>query len=192
MMVRHCSGIKLEAFLRSRLAEPVGFSEFTFAYRNMAEVSHTAGGGRVVARPSDMLRFWYLLLNRGIWCGKQIVPSEYIDHCRQQLPYNPHYPYSLQFNVNTDGKNPDVPRDAFWKYGSGGHALFVVPSLDLVIWKLGGRDSQYASNNTGMDMHPDAPRTAPDRDGWSAGIEIDDAYIQILNTIASAIREKRY
>jgi CubicO group peptidase (beta-lactamase class C family) len=189
MMVRHLSGMEMEEYLRARLAEPLGFSEFTFAYRNIEEVNHTTGGGGVVARPTDMLRFGYLLLSRGTWDGQQIVPAWYVDQCRRTSSYNPHYPYSFQFNVNTGGNNPNAPRDAFWKYGSGGHALFVVPSLDLVIWKLGGRDSQYASDNIGLERHPEAPATAPDREGWTAGIEIEDACIQILNIIIASVRD---
>jgi CubicO group peptidase (beta-lactamase class C family) len=61
------------------------------------------------------------------------------------------FAYSLQFNVNTGGGIPELPRDAFWKLGSGGHALYVVPSLDLVVWKLGGRDDQDSPANTRME-----------------------------------------
>lgn len=57
--------------------------------------------------------------------------------------YNPHYPYSLCFNVNTDGDVREYPRSTFWKAGSGGHIIFIVPSHDLVVWKLAGRDDQY-------------------------------------------------
>ncbi|MDA0346905.1 MAG: serine hydrolase [Verrucomicrobia bacterium] len=187
MMVRHLTGIEMENYLRLKLADPMGFMEFTFGYRNIDEVVHTTGGGGVVVRPTDMLRFGYLLLNRGNWEGRSIVPADYVDHCRQISPYNPHYPYSLQFDVNTGGQNPNVPRDAFWKTGSGGHALFVVPSLNLVVWKLGGRDSQYDSKNTGLELHPDAPKSAPDRENWKANIEINDAYTLILNTVVSAV-----
>jgi hypothetical protein len=36
-----------------------------------------------------------------------------------------------------------VPKDAFWKGGSGGYAIYVVPSLDMVIYKMGGTEGQY-------------------------------------------------
>ena len=188
MMVRHLSGMEMDLYLRQRLSGPIGFGRFGFGYRHVDEVVHTTGGGGVVARPTDMLRFGYLLLNRGEWDGRQIVPSAYVDHCRQASPYNPHYPYSLQFNVNTGGRNPNVPRDAFWKYGSGGHALFVVPSLNLVIWKLGGRDSQYDPQNTGFERHSEAPAVAADRSGWKASIAIEPANIRIFNRVVSSVK----
>jgi len=55
-----------------------------------------------------------------------------------------------QFDVNTDRHIPEFPADAFWKSGSGGHTLYMVPSLDLVVWKLGGRDGQYEERDTGV------------------------------------------
>ena len=79
------------------------------------------------------------------------MPASYVRLCGRRSPYNPHYPYSLQFNVNTDGDAaPGAPRDAFWKGGSGGHAVYVVPSLDLVIFKAGGRDTQFDLKQTNV------------------------------------------
>ena len=108
-------------------------------------------------------------------CQEQILPAEYVRHATRRSPYNPHYPYSLQFNVNTDLANPELPRDAYWKLGSGGHALYVVPSLDLVVWKLGGRDDQYSPANTGMEPHPSAPRSATERDAWKQTVDAETA-----------------
>ena len=42
------------------------------------------------------------------------------------------------FEQNSDGHVIGAPRDAFWKSGEGGFALIIVPSLDLVISKMGG------------------------------------------------------
>ena len=37
----------------------------------------------------------------------------------------------------------EVPADAYWKGGAGGYAIYIVPSLDMVIYKMGGNESQY-------------------------------------------------
>ena len=52
--------------------------------------------------------------------------------------------------MNADGAVADAPKDAFWKVGSGGHCIYIVPSLDLVIFKMGGRDGQFSPNDTGV------------------------------------------
>jgi CubicO group peptidase (beta-lactamase class C family) len=150
VMLRHVTGQELEAYLDRKLARPLGWGRWGFGYKNHPQIEHTPGGGGIALAATDMLRFGYLLLNEGRWEDTQIVPAEYVRHCSRTSPYNPHYPYSLQFNVNTKGDIADLPRDAYWKAGSGGHVLYVVPSLELVVWKLGGRDEQYSPTNTGL------------------------------------------
>ena len=78
-----------------------------------------------------MLRFGYLLLREGRWAARQIVPASYVHQCGTSSPYNPHFPFSFEFDVNSDGKAVEgAPHDAFWKGGSGGYVIYVVPSLD--------------------------------------------------------------
>ncbi len=174
VILRHTTGLELEAFLRTHLGEPLGFSRWGFGYKHTRARAHTPGGGGVALRGTDMLRFGYLLLHEGRWAGRQVVPAEYVRHCGRTSPYNPHYAYSLQFNVNTDGNFPALPRDTFWKNGSGGHSLLIVPSQALVVFKLGGRDEQYEAANTGIEpplpAKPDAPgaKEVPDTDGERA------------------------
>ena len=154
IILRYITGMELDDYIKTHLAQPLGWGRWGYGYKNNPLVKHTPGGGGIALRSTDMLRFGYLLLHKGNWNGKQIVPEEYIQKATTASPYNPHYPYSLQFNVNTNGEISELPRDAFWKRGSGGHCLYVVPSLDLIVWKLGGRNSQYRKNNTGLEEPP--------------------------------------
>ena len=187
IMLRHVTGSELEDYVAKHLARPLGWGRWGFGYQHAKDVTHTPGGGGVALRATDMLRFGYLLLRDGRWGDRQVVPAEYVRHCARQSPYNPHYAYSLQFNVNTEGDVPDLPRDAFWKTGSGGHALYVVPSLDLVVWKLGGRDGQYSPRDTGLPVHPDAARAAQSREGWEEQVPADKAAIETLRRVIAAI-----
>jgi CubicO group peptidase (beta-lactamase class C family) len=150
IILRHIAGTELRSYIENHLALPMGWGIWGYGYRNIPQMSNTPGGGGIALRSTDMLRFCYLLLHKGKWRDKQIVPEDYIIKASNASSYNPHYPYSLQFNVNTNGEADKIPKDAFWKGGSGGHCFFVVPSLDLVVWKLGGRDGQYGTNDTGL------------------------------------------
>lgn len=165
ILLRHATGRELKDYVEEKLAKPLGWGRWTFAYKTAKQVTHTPGGGGIALRATDILRFGYLLLNEGRWEERQIVPAEYVRHCRSQSPYNPHYPYSLQFNVNTRGEIPELPRDAFWKSGSGGHCLYVVPSASLVVWKLGGRDSQYSPADVGLPVLPHVQAAQQTRPG---------------------------
>lgn len=187
IMLRHLSGMKLEAYVERHLAQPIGWGRWGYGYKYAKDVTHTPGGGGSALRATDMLRFGYLLLNEGRWGNRQIVPAEYVRHCARKSPYNPHYPYSLQFTVNTDGDVPELPRDAFWKQGSGGHVLYVVPSLDLVVWKLGGRDGQYSPSDTGLPVHLQAARGAESRGGWKASVDQQTAARKTLQLVVGSM-----
>jgi CubicO group peptidase (beta-lactamase class C family) len=167
-MIRHITGMELQDYLDRRIAKPLAWGRWGFGYKS-ARVDHTPGGGGIALRATDMLRFGYLLLQQGRWRDRQIVPADYIRTATTKTIYNPHFPYSFQFDVNTDGQAKGVPGDAFWKSGSGGHSLYVVPSLDLVVWKLGGRDEQY--NETHTNVPPPATPLPPydgSRESWRA------------------------
>jgi CubicO group peptidase (beta-lactamase class C family) len=166
ILLRHVTGMELQQFVEQRLARPMGWGRFGWGYRRPelhgvrsapAELmAHTPGGGGIAPRATDMLRFAYLLQREGRWNDRQLVPAAYIRHSSRRSPYNPHYPYSLQFQLNDDGHVRGVPRDAFWKMGSGGFCFCVVPSLDLVIYRLGGGDGAYDPSDTGLPALPDS------------------------------------
>jgi CubicO group peptidase (beta-lactamase class C family) len=188
VMLRHTSGVEMEQFLQTRLAEPLGWGEWGFGYRG-SKLAHTPGGGGITLRSTDMLRFLYLLLREGRWNERQLIPAEYVRHCSQRSPYNPHFPYSLQFNVNTGGEIAELPRDAWWKTGSGGHVFYIVPSLDLVAWKIGGRDGQYSPNDTGRALPPEARKTAESRADWKQTVDKETAVKKTLQLIVQSIAE---
>lgn len=187
IMLRHVTGRELEDYVRDHLAQPLGWGRWGYGYKYAPEVTHTPGGGGIALRPTDMLRFGYLLLHEGRWNDRQLVPAEYVRDASRASRFNPHFAYSLQFNVNTGGQIPELPRDAYWKSGSGGHVLYVVPSLDLVVWKLGGRDGQYSPRDTGLPTHPAAAREAQRREGWKESVPAETALRQTLQMVIEAI-----
>src|SRR5205085_8425264 len=108
------------------------------------------GAGSIAVHATDALRFCYCLLHQGKWGDKQLVPADYIAMCNKPLRYNPHCPFTLQFEQNSDGHVAGAPRDAFYKSGAGGFGIFVVPSLDMVIDQLGGNECQSEPALTGI------------------------------------------
>lgn len=186
IMLRHISGVELEDYVERHLAKPLGWGRWAYGYKHTSRINHTPGGGGIALRSTDMLRFCYMLLNGGRWDGEQIVPEEYIRSSSKASPYNPHFPYSLQFNVNTNGEARELPRDAFWKWGSGGHCLYVVPSLDLIVWKMGGRGDQYGINDTGLS-EPE-PLTNPIQPiNKDTGFQVDAIYEKTLELVIKSI-----
>ncbi|MGH8578699.1 MAG: serine hydrolase [Gammaproteobacteria bacterium] len=193
VVLRRVTGLELQQYVDKHLSRPMGWGTWGYGYKDAGahiQLEHTPGGGGIAVRATDMLRFGYLLLHEGRWQDQQLVPTEYVRHCARKSPYNPHYPYSLQFDVNTDGDVKDLPRDAYWRSGSGGHALYIVPSLDLVVWKLGGRDGQYAPANTSLPASPASKEQVAVRRGWNKTVDKQTALRKTLQMVIAAITKE--
>lgn len=194
IVLRHLVGMELQRYLDEKLAKPMGYGVWGYAlHRNGTTLPHTPGGGSVAVRATDAVRFAYLLLHNGRWGKQQLVPADYIAMCAKPSPYNPHSPFSLMFEVNQDGHVIGAPKDAFFKSGAGGSALYVVPSLDLAIYKMASSDAQLAPELTGL------PITYPvngSRDDWKPGphtqfhdgpIGGDDGVRRLLEMVVAAV-----
>jgi CubicO group peptidase (beta-lactamase class C family) len=183
-IIRHVSGMEMQEYLQTRVAEPLGWERWGFGFHDHPEVTHTPGGGMIALRGTDMLRFGYLLLHNGNWGGRKVVPAEYVHKATTPSPYNPHYAFSLQFSLNSRGEAPTAPRDAYYKGGYGGFALFVVPSLDMVVYKMGGYDHQYSEKNTQI---PEVKPYDGSRAVWKRTEEEDPSADRLLEKVVAAI-----
>ncbi len=79
------------------------------------------------------------------------------------------------------------PRDAYWKSGAGGFAIYVVPSLDMVVYKMGGNEGQYNPALTGL---PVLYKYDGSRDQWKAGPNGGDTGVRKLIEMIVAAVEK--
>ena len=183
VIIRQVTGLELQQYLDERVARPLGWGRWGFGYRHTG-MNHTPGGGGIALRATDMLRTGYLLLHHGRWAGRQIVPAGYVRQCATPSPYNPHFAYSLQTELNWDGAAPEAPRDAYWKQGSGGYAIYVVPSLDMVIWKIGGRDGQYSEQDTVL---PEVTTYDGSRENWKPTVKAETATLRTLEMVTGAV-----
>jgi len=196
MVLRRVTGMELQDFIQEHLAKPMGWGPWGYClHRGEFTMPHANGAGSIAVHATDALRFGYCLLHQGKWNGKELVPQDYLAKCNKPSPYNPHTPFSLQFEHNADGHVAGAPRDAFYKSGAGGFGLFVVPSLDLVIYKLGGNNGQYDPALTGLPQPAEVdhsrddwkpiPRT-PFHEGSMGG---DDGLRRVLEMVSAAVRD---
>jgi CubicO group peptidase (beta-lactamase class C family) len=196
IVLRHVTGMELPDYINERLGKPMGWGAWGYClHRGNFLMPHANGAGSIALHATDALRFGYCLLHQGKWGSRQLVPPEYVALCGQPSPFNPHCPFSLMFENNSDGHVAGAPRDAFFKSGAGGFGIFIVPSLDLVIYKLGGNDSQYDPALTGLpqpftydgsrDNWRPIPRT-PFNEGSLGG---DDGLRRVLEMVAAAVRD---
>ena len=120
IVLRKLVGMELEEYLRVKLGDPMNWESWTYCMnRNGRRLEHTPGAGSIALHSTDALRFAYLLLHEGKWNGKQLVPADYVAACSRPSPYNPHYPYSLMFEVNQDGHVAKAPQRRVLEVGCG-------------------------------------------------------------------------
>ncbi len=156
MVLRRVTGKELPAYIDEKFAQPMGWGPWGYClYRGDVTMAHANGAGSIALRATDAARFGYCLAQGGRWKDQQLIPADYLKLCQQTLPYNPHFPFSLQFEHNQAGQILGAPRDAFYKTGAGGFCLYIVPSLDLVIYKMGGKDGQWSPDLTRLSQPAD-------------------------------------
>jgi CubicO group peptidase (beta-lactamase class C family) len=112
---------------------------------NLGPHTNAESGMHISAR--DLARFGYLVLRKGRWEGKQLIPQWWTDLAtRSSQKLNPNYGFGWW--VNTAGTNwPSVPKDAFALMGYASSRCYVVPSLDLVVVHLGFHPPQLRADS---------------------------------------------
>ena len=114
---------------------------------------HTKAQGGIKPRPRDALRFGYLHLRSGRWKDRQVVPAWYAAAMRRPSDYNCiHQNYGLQVGLNAGGRAAQAPTDGYGAVGFADNYIYVVPSLDMVAVRIGGRDNARAREHVWGDI----------------------------------------
>ena len=143
----------MKKLLASRVMEPLGIPQhdWSISYGQSNWVDgmrlYSLGSGGSYT-PRAIARIGQLLLNRGQWNGRQLLDAKTVDVMMAYggLPPEPQlspgrHPVSGGIGVwsNCDGYWSSLPRDAMLGLGGTHSFLLVVPSLDLVVVRMGGR-----------------------------------------------------
>jgi CubicO group peptidase (beta-lactamase class C family) len=88
------------------------------------------------ATTRDWSKFGLLYLHKGNWNGEQILDENWVKYTATQTNTS-NGRYGGHFWLNTSGYFPDVPRDMYYCSGFQGQMVAIIPSLDLVIVRMG-------------------------------------------------------
>jgi CubicO group peptidase (beta-lactamase class C family) len=131
-------GTDIDAYMQERVFGPLGMAaswdvQGGAGFRGPHTNAHT--GLHVSAR--DVARFGQLVLNQGRWGGEQVLPAEILPRLHSvSQDLNP--AYGLGWWTNQRGAYaPDLPADLVALSGFRFNRCYVVPSLDLVVARLG-------------------------------------------------------
>ena len=134
-IVQKATGVKLVEFLKPRLFEPLGIKNFTW---DESPEGYTFGAIGLKIQSEDMAKVGQMLLQKGKWNGKQIVPQSWVEEAT-----------SMQIMSNApENKTPKELNDweqgygyQFWRCrnngyradGLGGQFIIVLPEKDAVV-----------------------------------------------------------
>ena len=88
------------------------------------------------ATPRDWAKFGLLYLHDGNWNGEQILNKTWVNYTKKTTNGS-NGEYGAQFWLNAGGKYPDAPKDLFSCNGYQGQRVFIIPSKNLVIVRMG-------------------------------------------------------
>ena len=135
----HAFGEELADVLEARVLRPAGIGDASWERQGGAGHlgPHTNAHSGFIVSARDLARFGYLFLRGGLWRGEQLVPRAWVELAtRSSQDLNPSYGYG--WVVNTQGTTwPYLPTDAFAANGFRSNRCYVVPSLDLVVARVG-------------------------------------------------------
>jgi CubicO group peptidase (beta-lactamase class C family) len=127
------------------VARPLDFSRY---YWNVMLTGEGYLGGGAFIRPRDLLKVGQTYLDGGVWCGRRIVDSSWVE--RSTRPY-------MKINTDTTGLDKETFPEFYgegedaWAWhlnqlksgdrtyreyeasGNGGQLLMVIPDLEMVV-----------------------------------------------------------
>lgn len=120
-------------FWYSSLIDKIGMHSM-FVETDMAGNYVGSSYGWATAR--DWAKFGLLYLHRGNWHGEQLFDPNWANYVA--TPTNDsNGRYGAHFWLNAGGYYPDAPRDLYSCNGFQGQMVFIIPSMELVIVRMG-------------------------------------------------------
>ena len=134
LMLRKVSKQPIEEFAKEALLEPLGIRDEMWGRFPNGDAA-TSGGLRL--RPRDLAKLGQLVLDGGVWHGRQIVSAGWIKQMiAPQSPRGWWFGFARSYGyLWWQGQSLIGDRDIEWvgAIGRGGQRLYVVPTLSLVV-----------------------------------------------------------
>ncbi|TGV00652.1 serine hydrolase domain-containing protein [Flavivirga rizhaonensis] len=134
-IISQTSGITIDKFAEKYLFNPLGISNVNWGHTSKKEI--IPSGKRLYMTSRDMAKIGQLILNKGKWNGKQVVPEKWIEESTTSKTKITGIDYGyLWWNIpfKANGKI-FVSKTAT---GNGGQYIMVLPELDMVAIFTGG------------------------------------------------------
>ncbi|MEX2555842.1 MAG: serine hydrolase [Actinomycetota bacterium] len=149
-MLERAVGVDIQKWAQANLFGPIGIEPGTWSWER-DRAGNTEGWAHLYMRPADWARLGYLMLRKGSWKGAQLISKTYVMKSISRIPINGAYGYLFWLNGGDRYVLPDVygpdggtgnpfvaaPSDTFAMVGMRNQRTWVIPSLDMVIVRMG-------------------------------------------------------
>lgn len=130
------------------LTDPIGMGDTAWRRRHWVAPSMDANPLGLFTTARDLVRFGELILAGGVWQGRRLVSRGFVEAAvKPSQSLNPAYGFLWWLNGRPPGPAPEAavsavlapaaPGDMYAAQGALGRKLYVVPSIDLVVVRLG-------------------------------------------------------
>jgi CubicO group peptidase (beta-lactamase class C family) len=155
-VIEDATNIDFNVYFSEKIKDPIGM-QGTFIKIGFNNI--------YFSNARSMARFGILNLNEGIWDGNAILSdtSYFNAMTNTSQDLNPSYGYLYWLNgkdtyrlpsseiVFTGNLIPNAPNDLIAGLGKNGQKLYMVPSLDLVVVRMGGASDEEQLGPSGFD-----------------------------------------
>lgn len=133
-------------FAQRELFDKIGIDRDDY-YWMKDKVGHTEGWSLLSVKPVDMPRLALLMQQNGVYAGKRLIASSFMDRWHTGTEQNPGFGYQTWINSAPRYVSPSVnarvtyeqspiasaPNDMYYSWGWRGRHHFVIPSLGMSV-----------------------------------------------------------
>lgn len=151
-------GPSVSQYANNTLFRPLGITQYTWVTNDNGMLDCGAG---LAMRPRDMAKIGLLVLNNGVWQGRQLVPAEWIRESTQaHVVESEYFDYGYQWWYRSKNKKPWWKKgdqqasnepDLFTAMGAGGQFITIIRDLNLVVVTTA---SDYNENDVWLSKIP--------------------------------------
>ena len=155
--VTRAVGRDLQDFAQRELFGPIGISAGSWSW-DRDRAGDTEAWAHLKLRPADWARLGMLVLHDGRWGSRRLISKPYLREFSAPSPPNHGYGFLTWLNgkdsyvmPGTNGRDegqgwlvPNAPADSIIFAGQDEQRVYVIPSLDMVLVRLGQKGSKEA------------------------------------------------
>lgn len=130
-------------YLYRRLVRPLDMSSLVL---ETDATGHFIGSSYAFATPRDWAKFGLLYLHDGVWSGQRLLPDYWVNYTTTPADASGGK-YGAHFWLNRGHSHfPYAPEDLFFADGYQGQNIFIIPSRELVIVRMGAGNENFETN----------------------------------------------